>query len=271
MIVHGVELNKAKGWWVIAHKHNIWMPESQTQLSQGLWQDIPFDESDLKSVVYTGELQGQSIYSCELKEPEKVPESQWHSLRRFLGVWDEDTFFNVGRCLQLNLFLATHKFCGRCGESMTLVEEELACECQSCHFRAYPRVSPCIIVAVRHKGKILLARSPRHPEGFYSVLAGFVESGESLEQAVHREVMEEVGVAIDKLEYFGSQPWPFPHSIMAAFTAEARSPEIAIDDDEIIEADWFDLDNLPQIPPNSSISGKLVWRTEEIINKEHQK
>ena len=87
----------------------------------------------------------------------------------------------------------------------------------------------------------------------------------------YREVMEEVGVAIDKLEYFGSQPWPFPHSIMAAFTAEARSPEITIDDDEIIEADWFDLDNLPQIPPNSSISGKLVWRTEEIINKEHQK
>ena len=122
----------------------------------------------------------------------------------------------------------------------------------------YPRISPCVIVLVTRRDEILLARAPRFVDGMYSTLAGFVEAGESAEHACHREIFEEVGVEIAKPVYQGSQSWPFKHSLMLGYRAEWRLGNIRIDGNEIIDAQWFKLDNLPKLPPKASISRSMI-------------
>lgn len=181
------------------------------------------------------------------------------SLRRLLMSISVEDFGLVAKTWQYTHFLRTHRYCGRCGSKMDAVDWEMAVHCHNCQHRCYPRVSPCIIVAIYHEDKMLLARGVRHKDvNMYSTLAGFVESGESLEHAVHREVEEEVGVKVKNLEYFGSQPWPFPHSLMVGYIAEYAGGDIVIDDHEIDDAQWFSLDNLPNIPPKFSIAGQLI-------------
>lgn len=137
-------------------------------------------------------------------------------------------------------------------------DDERVMKCSNCGYMQYPRVSPAIICAVVRNDEILLARSSRFKGGFYSVLAGFVEPGETLEQCVKREIMEEVGTEVTNIRYFGSQSWPFPNSLMIGFTAEWKSGTIKIDDDEIIEAGWFSADNIPNVPRGFTISGRLI-------------
>jgi NAD+ diphosphatase len=139
--------------------------------------------------------------------------------------------------------------------------------CPCCGHRAYPRISPCILVAVYRDDEILLARSSRHKPGYFSILAGFVESGETLEQAAVREVAEEVGVHIDQLEYAGSQPWPFPHSLMMGFYARYVSGDLVCQEHEIEEAAWFRLDALPQVPPTESLSGRMIAHLQQQFAK----
>ncbi len=186
-------------------------------------------------------------------------------LRDLLMSVPDEEFQFIAQAWQFALFLRTHRFCGRCGNPTRRVNWEMAVHCDKCQHRAYPRVSPCIIVAIHNDDKILLAQGVRHQNlGFYSTLAGFVESAESLEQAIHREVKEEVGVNIGEVEYFGSQPWPFPHSIMVGYIAKYQSGDILIDEKEIVDAQWFDIDELPKIPGKFSIAGRLI---EETVNR----
>lgn len=181
------------------------------------------------------------------------------SLRGLLMTLGESMFPIIGKSWQFLYFLRTHKFCGQCGGKTVRVEEEIATECINCAHRCYPRISPSIIVAVHRPGQILLAKGVRHKDSdMYSVLAGFVESGESIEDTVHREVYEEVGVKVANLDYFNSQPWPFPHSLMLGFTAKFVEGDIRIDEKEIVDAQWFDLHRLPTIPPRFSIAGRLI-------------
>ena len=182
----------------------------------------------------------------------------------------EPFFPLVSRAWQVALFLRTHRFCGQCGSKMTRVDWELATHCHHCQHRCYPRISPCIIVAIRKGDQILLAHGRHHKNAMYSTLAGFVESGETLEQAVHREVFEEVGVRVENLRYFGSQPWPFPHSLMCGFLADFKSGDIKVDEKEILAADWFSMDELPNIPPVFSIAGQLIQQTRLDIESEHR-
>ncbi len=122
----------------------------------------------------------------------------------------------------------TTQFCTRCGAPLFQSETERARHCAACSRLTFPRIDPSVIVLIRRDDDLLLARSPHFPGRWYSTLAGFVEPGETLEEAVHREVMEEVGIRVTNLQYFGSQPWPFPHSLMVAFTAEYAGGEIQI-------------------------------------------
>lgn len=224
---------------------------------------LPLEEIETHRI---GEYDGSSCYLVDLSTHQLTPalSGEFLSVRDML-VTNEQLFMIAGRATQVSHFIDTHKFCGRCGTKTTLVEHELASQCPSCGFQSYQRISPCIIVAVRKGRHILLARSPRHKAGFFSVLAGFVEGGETLEQAVSREVFEEVGVTVKNLQYISSQPWPFPHSLMAGFIAEHDEHEINIDDDEIEEANWFDIDELPNIPPVATLSGRLIEETRRII------
>lgn len=193
------------------------------------------------------------------------------TLRELLMQTPSEDFQFIAQAWQYALFLRTHRYCGRCGNELRKVSWEMAMHCDKCAHRVYPRVSPCIIVAIHDGNKILLAQGVRQQSaGFYSTLAGFVESAESLEQAVHREVFEEVGVKLGKIEYIDSQPWPFPHSLMCGFIAEYASEDIKIDEKEIVDAQWFDIDNLPMVPPKFSIAGRLIEETIRRIKQINQ-
>jgi NAD+ diphosphatase len=176
-----------------------------------------------------------------------------------------DVQWNVaGRAVQLVDWARSHRFCGRCGTPTAQSPGERAMKCPQCGLQAFPRLAPAIITLVSRGDEVLLARGRLFPVPMYSCIAGFVEPGESLEQAVHREVREEVGVLIKNVRYVGSQPWPFPHSLMLGFYADWAEGDIVIDESEIVDAQWFTTDNLPMIPPGISIARTLIdgWLAE---------
>lgn len=164
----------------------------------------------------------------------------------------------AGRAAQVLEWDRTHRHCGVCGTPTEHHAGERSRVCPACGHTAYPRVSPAMMALVWRPGELLLARSPHYAPGMYSALAGFVEAGESLEDCVHREVAEEVGVSVGDLRYYGSQSWPFPHSLMVAFSARWTGGEIVPQPDEIEDARWFAIDALPGTPPPFSIAGHLI-------------
>ncbi|GAA0686599.1 hypothetical protein GCM10009104_10640 [Marinobacterium maritimum] len=183
------------------------------------------------------------------------------SLRRALAqAVDEAEYARLARAAQLATWFDQHRYCGRCGSSLAAHGQDLAQECPQCKLVQYPRISPCIIVLVRRGSECLLARSGRFPPGRFSTLAGFIEAGESAEAAVQREIREEVGIEVENLEFFASQSWPFPHQLMLGFFADYAGGDLVPDGEEILEADWFGRDNLPDLPPPFSISRQLIDR-----------
>ena len=151
-----------------------------------------------------------------------------------------------------------HRYCGRCGQEMEDKADERARNCPHCGLLNYPRLSPAVIVAVIRNDELLLASNKRFKSGFFSVLAGFVEPGETLEECVAREIKEEVGICVRNIRYFGSQPWPFPNSLMVGFLADYDSGEIHVNRSEILEAGWFRAHKLPSIPPRITIARHLI-------------
>ncbi|MHB0775336.1 NAD(+) diphosphatase [Halomonas sp. WWR20] len=200
-----------------------------------------------------GRWQGEPVAVVELPG-----EADWPAPRDWLGQLPEQQFSLLATALQVLAWARDHRFCGRCGSIPRRIEHEFAMHCDNCGLRNYPRISPCIITLVTYGKELLLARSPRFPVRRYSTLAGFIEPGETAEQAVRREVAEEVGVQVGRVSFFKSQSWPFPHSLMLGFFAEAASRRIRIDGVEIADAAWFTPDNLPGLPPAYSISRELI-------------
>jgi NAD+ diphosphatase len=182
----------------------------------------------------------------------------FQGLRRLWGALDEETWKLAGRAVQIVEWDRDHRFCGRCGAGTERKAAELARVCSRCGLQQFPRISPAVIVRIERGDQLLLARSPHFAPGVYSTLAGFVEPGESLEETVAREVREEVGVEVRNIRYFGSQPWPFPHSLMIGFVADWESGEIRPQEGEIEDAGWFELDSLPGLPSSFSIARALL-------------
>ena len=208
---------------------------------------------------YLGVLDGRPCYAAECDREASAPDGMsFEGLRQLVGWIDDALFWAAGRGKLIIQWDRTHQFCGQCGRPTVNKADERAKLCAECGLVVFPRMSPAVIVAVIRGDRILLARSPRFPEGRYSVLAGFVEPGESLEECVRREVREEVGLELKNIRYFGSQPWPFPNSLMIGFTADHASGEMTIDGREIVEADWFKADHLPRIPPRLTIARQLI-------------
>lgn len=207
--------------------------------------------------------QRRAAFSAELDATIALGEG-WtvDNLRTLYPSLGDSWFQLAGRAVQIMEWDRTHQFCGRCGAPMVLVPNERAKQCTVCGLANYPRLSPAIIIAVTRmiegKKHILLARNHRFPAGRYSVLAGFVEPGESLEECAAREVMEEVGIEIANIRYFGSQPWPFPNSLMLGFTADYQDGDFHLEDAEIAEAGWFSANDLPNLPQRPSIARQLV-------------
>lgn len=180
------------------------------------------------------------------------------ALRALASLLDEVLFGVVGHAMHTADWLSTSRFCGRCGARTERVAGERCMACPACGLHLYPRISPAIITLVRKGEQALLASNAKFPGVFYSTLAGFSEIGESLEQTLIREVREEAGIAVTNVRYFGSQPWPFPNSLMIAFTADWQAGEIAIDPRELSDAKWFTADALPPVPPPISIARQLI-------------
>jgi NAD+ diphosphatase len=184
---------------------------------------------------------------------------QFVKLRPLLAAGPDNILSIAGRAFQIAEWARTHRFCGVCASEMQLVAGERCFKCPVCGALAYPRISPAMMVLITRGEQALLARHVSSTTNIFSALAGFVEAGESIEETVHREVMEEVGLKVHRLAYFGSQPWPFPHSLMVAFTAEYLSGEIRLDEREIAEARWFSRDEpLTDVPGVFSIAGHLI-------------
>ena len=214
---------------------------------------------DPKLTQYLGVFEDTPCYAAAYDPPTSSKNGLvTKDLRSLLGVIDEEMLALAGRARHLIDWSLNHQFCGRCGSPMHDKTDERAKFCPNCAVVNYPRISPCVIVAVVRDGTILLARSWRARKSFYSVLAGFVEATETLEECVHREIAEEVGITVKHVRYFGSQPWPFPDQLMVGFTAEYADGTIQVEPEEIIDADWFDARHLPVVPGKYSIAGQLI-------------
>ncbi len=214
---------------------------------------------DSMASIFLGRLDGRPCFALPLSsEPETPPGYVFSGLRELFGQLEEPIHGVAGRAFQIVEWYLSHAFCGRCGSQTELAASERARGCPSCGATYFPRINPAVIMLVERDGKMLLARNKLFRGPFYSCLAGFVEPGETLEEAVAREVLEEVGIEVQGITYFASQPWPFPSQLMVGFNALHRSGEIRAQDSEIVDAAWFAPDGLPQLPGRFSLARQLV-------------
>jgi NAD+ diphosphatase len=223
------------------------------------WDDLRAWDISAIRYQYLGTLGGEPCWSAELPSEVSAPETATLSgLRALYDLLPEAHYAIAGRAAQIVAWDRDHQHCGRCGAPTEPVAGERGRRCANCDLTAYPRVSPAIIVLIERDDRILLARGRAFVPRRFGIIAGFVEPGESLEDAVRREVHEEVGIELTNIDYFGSQPWPFPHGIMIGFRANHLSGEIALGDGELAEAGWYGRDDLPEIPAKLSIARRLI-------------
>lgn len=205
-----------------------------------------------------GYLDNQPCFAGELVTADLPQLLRLINLRQAYDVLAEHEYSVAGYAAQLVHWERTSQFCPVCAAPTERLHGERAKRCPACHFLQYPRISPAIIVLVYRDGQVLLTRKAEWPRNRYSLIAGFVEPGESLEACVQREVAEEAGVTVDAIHYLGSQPWPFPHQLMVGFLARYHSGDLAVDTTELEDAAWFDLDALPDMPPPQSIARRIL-------------
>jgi len=214
--------------------------------------------------VSLGSVNGRPVFVTEVPEP--LAEGQEVvSLRDALLMISDAPAAMLSTGFQVWQWFQDHKYCGRCGGSTGFHPRERAKWCSNCNIPWYPRLAPCVIVVIRRQDQYLLAKSSRVKRHFYSLIAGFVEPGESLESAVAREVKEETGLDVTNIRYQGSEPWPFPHQLMAGFFADYAGGELVLQEDEIADAGWFSPDSRPPVPPETTISGRLIRDMEKVI------
>ncbi len=218
--------------------------------------------------VYVGRFDDREVYVAELASDAPVPDSEWVSLRDAVLTTPRDTAAMLGTAIQVQQWWRDHRYCGRCGRTTGYHPAERARWCEHCRIPWYARLAPCVIVVIRRGDRFLLARSSRTRRYYYSLIAGFVEPGESAEEAVVREVLEETGLEVTNVRYRASQPWPFPHQLMLGYFADYAGGELVLQEDELADADWFEPGNLPPIPPDTTIAGRLIQAMEKEIAAE---
>jgi NAD+ diphosphatase len=241
-------------------------PPDTPAISDALWfhvqgSHVYVAESALDGVdepIFLGMLGTTACWAVEVPAGPEPDDGSFMDLRALYGRLSELHWTVAGRAVQLVEWARTHRYCGRCGTATEPSPGERAKRCPACGLLAFPRLAPAVITLVSRGEEALLARGVTFPVPMYSCIAGFVEPGETIEEAVRREVLEEVGVEITNLAYVASQPWPFPHSLMIGFTADWASGDIVIDPREILDAQWFRADDMPMIPPGISIARKLI-------------
>lgn len=259
-----LESQNSQAWWFVFSGYRLLTINSERVTKIPLAVDPEKLGIAVARRLYIGTLRGFPCYAAEYSSGEVPAGYLFEELRSLFARIEETSYQAAITAAHLLEWDKNHQFCSKCRGVLRTRTDIRAKECDECGRLEFPRISPAIIVLIEKGDSLLLARSPRFAGEFFSVLAGFVEPGESLEAAVHREVMEETGISMKNVRYFGSQPWPFPDSLMIGFTAEYASGEIQIDGEEIVEAGWYRVDQLPKIPGKLSIARQLIdWFVEK--------
>ncbi len=248
--------------WIICHNATVALPFTGDvcfPTPAALVSILGSQHQSLKLQIWQlGVYKGCLCYGVELVEYQVPHGYKFFSLRSLISVLSEFEFNLLGRAIQLIRWDKEHQFCSQCAQPLLYMPGETAKRCKPCALVQYPKLAPCVLVLVYQSDRILLAHGVRHPKGLYSALAGFIEPGETVEQAVHREVQEEVGVQLNALQYVASQAWPFPHALMLGFLAAYESGSLLPEPQEITDAQWFQIDNLPNIPPQGVLARTLI-------------
>lgn len=248
--------------WLIFQNEEILLEHTTTVSKIPLLVDINQFNFNIAQKLYLGMYENSHCFTAEINHtsPTQVPPNfAFQPIRQsHATLADEDLFYVITRARQILHWDKNTQYCGCCGHKTGLSNKERAKECSNCKVLFFPQISPVMLVLIWRGDEILLARSSYFLPGIYSILAGFVEPGETLEQSIMRETEEEVGIKIKNLKYFGSQPWPFPSNLMLGFIAEYESGEIRIDANELEDAQWFSIYNLPALPKPISLSRRMI-------------
>jgi NAD+ diphosphatase len=253
-----------KTYWFIFHEDKLLVEHEDEAANIPFTVKAPYAEENLDNMIYLGRMDSYPCYAAQLRNAEKLsPEHSSLGVRQLHGLVEDDMFWLAARASHLVNWSRNNTFCGRCGAKTEFKAPEHAKLCPACDYTIYPKISPAVIVAVTKENKLLLAKNRLSAANYYSVLAGFVEPGENLEDCVRREIKEEAGIDVKNIKYFGSQPWPFPDSLMIGFTAEYAGGELTIDKQELSDANWFSAEEMPPVPGKLSISRRLIdWFAE---------
>lgn len=243
---------------LVFEKDMLWHEFRAERLELPTYAQLP--QATFSQTVFLGTWQGEACWAMAMQEEPAEVLSPWQraDLRALVPSLNAEEFQLVSTARHLLWWQSTQQFCGRCGNGLVNAANERARHCAACGHTVYPVIAPAVIVAVKRGDSLLLAHGRNFKGNRHSVIAGFVEAGETLEQAVVREVREEVGIDVMQIRYAASQPWAFPNSLMLGFLAEYAGGEIQVDGHEIDAADWFCENNLPEIPPRGSISRHLI-------------
>jgi NAD+ diphosphatase len=252
-----------EGYYFIFDGNYIFVVEKGDEIAIPKLKSQEATASGLSEPCFIGMLDNHPCYSVDASD--HFEKFKRMNIRVLIENVDLTFWQAAGYARSIHDWNLNFRYCGRCGTQTIPKPDEHVRKCPECSLMSYPRISPAVIIAVVKKDQILLARGVNFPnKKMFSVLAGFVEPDETLEQCVAREVFEETGVKVKDIRYYGSQPWPFPDSLMIGFTARFESGELDIDENEIAEAGWFSKDNLPVIPSRYTIARHLIdW----FINK----
>lgn len=256
------EYTPASGWnpdavpdsWLIFYGQQIVINSE----SNWLWSELPLEGSGCNKPIVCGVADGRRI---GVVVAERIPDHcDLVSVRAVLSEHSQQAFNLLSHALQI--LKARHEclFCSLCGGTTEPRLEEWSQQCQSCQYLFYPIISPCVIVVIKKQDEVLLVKHLRHGKDatIYTLVAGFIEPGESAEQAVIREVKEETGITVSDVQYKFSQSWPFPHALMLGFHAEYVSGELVLQSSELCDGGWFHKNELPELPPEFTVSRQLI-------------
>lgn len=244
--------------WCVVSGSDVWLVDGAVPF--GSAEQLALPEAGARQI---GEYQNHPVMWLNLADLDH--DLPMTSLRECLE-FPNSLFLLLSKAIQYGHMTQSLRFCPQCGGRNFINNNQLAMQCGECRTLHYPRIFPCIIVAVRKDKQILLAQHPRHRNGMYTVIAGFLEVGETLEECVAREIHEETGINVKNIRYFGSQPWAFPSSMMMAFLADYESGELNPDYTELSDAQWFSAEEMPPVAPKGTIARALIEQTLQDID-----
>lgn len=255
----GAPPTRARGLWLVVQEQGLVVPEGgELRLPAG--DPPPGLEGHLARALWLGTFHGTPCWAARLPRDAALPAGfRRETLVPMQGTRLPDDLLSLGgMAMQALHWEGTSGHCPRCGGRTERIEGEWGKRCPACRYEHFPHLHPAVIVLVRDGERVLLARKREWAPGRYALLAGFVDNGESLEGAVHREVREEVGVEVKDLQYVGSQNWPFPSQLMLGFVAGYAGGEVRVNAEELEDARWFPRDALPPGPSRHSIAGFII-------------